>query len=35
MAKPKTHYVCSQCGAETPQWFGKCPACGTYNSLEE
>ncbi|MEO0685668.1 MAG: ATPase domain-containing protein, partial [Cyanobacteria bacterium J06649_11] len=35
MPKQKTYYVCSECGAETPQWFGKCPACGTYNSLEE
>ncbi len=35
MAKPRTYYVCIQCGAESPQWFGKCPACGTYNSLEE
>lgn len=35
MAKPKTHYVCNECGSESPQWFGKCPACGTYNSLEE
>ena len=35
MAKQKTYYVCSECGAETPQWFGKCPACGTYNSLKE
>jgi DNA repair protein RadA/Sms len=35
MAKPKTHYVCNECGGESPQWFGKCPACGTYNSLEE
>ncbi len=35
MAKPKTYYVCSECGAESPQWFGKCPACGTYNTLEE
>lgn len=35
MAKPRTHYVCNECGAESPQWFGKCPACGTYNSLEE
>ncbi|MEO1378378.1 MAG: DNA repair protein RadA [Cyanobacteria bacterium J06635_10] len=35
MPKSKTYYVCSECGAETPQWFGKCPACGTYNSLEE
>lgn len=35
MPKPRTHYVCNECGAESPQWFGKCPACGTYNSLEE
>lgn len=35
MAKTKTYYVCNECGAESPQWFGKCPACGTYNSLEE
>ena len=35
MAKAKTYYVCNECGAESPQWFGKCPACGTYNSLEE
>ena len=35
MAKPKTYYVCSECGAETPQWLGKCPACETYNSLQE
>lgn len=35
MAKPRTYYVCNECGAESPQWFGKCPSCGTYNSLEE
>ncbi|MDZ8051512.1 MAG: DNA repair protein RadA [Aulosira sp. ZfuVER01] len=35
MAKPKTFYICNDCGAESSQWFGKCPACGTYNSLEE
>ncbi|MEC4816871.1 MAG: DNA repair protein RadA [Scytonema sp. PMC 1069.18] len=35
MAKQKTYYVCHQCGSESPQWFGKCPSCGTYNSLEE
>jgi DNA repair protein RadA/Sms len=35
MPKPRTYYVCNQCGAESPQWFGKCPACGTYNSLDE
>ncbi len=35
MAKPKTFFTCNECGAESSQWFGKCPACGTYNSLEE
>ncbi len=35
MAKPKTYYVCNECGAESPQWFGKCPSCNTYNTLEE
>ncbi|GAX36101.1 DNA repair protein RadA [Nodularia sp. NIES-3585] len=35
MAKPKTSFICNACGAESSQWFGKCPACGTYNSLEE
>ncbi|AFY89807.1 MAG: DNA repair protein RadA [Chroococcidiopsis cubana SAG 39.79] len=35
MPKPRTYFVCNECGAESPQWFGKCPACGTYNSLEE
>ncbi len=35
MAKPKSVYVCSQCGEQFSQWFGKCSACGTYNSLEE
>jgi len=35
MPKPRTYYVCNHCGESAPQWFGKCPACGTYNSLEE
>lgn len=35
MPKVRTYYVCNECGAESPQWFGKCPACNTYNSLEE
>ncbi|PAX45802.1 DNA repair protein RadA [Brunnivagina elsteri] len=28
-------FGCNECGSESPQWFGRCPACGTYNSLEE
>ncbi|MBD2437201.1 DNA repair protein RadA [Nostoc sp. FACHB-110] len=35
MPKPKTFYICNECGAESSQWFGRCPNCGTYNSLEE
>src|SRR4028118_1330428 len=35
MPKTKSVYRCSECGAESSQWFGKCSACGTFNSLEE
>ena len=35
MAKIKTCYVCGQCGYETTRWLGKCPECGSWNSLAE
>lgn len=35
MAKSKTLYVCSACGAEYPKWSGKCTACNEWNTLEE
>ena len=35
MAKAKTVYCCSECGSETPNWAGKCPSCGAWNSLKE
>ncbi len=35
MSKQKTIYVCNECGAQTPQWLGKCPCCAVYGSLEE
>ena len=35
MAKEKTVYVCDSCGYETPRWMGKCPGCGSWNTLEE
>lgn len=35
MAKIKTIYVCSECGYESPKWFGKCPGCGEWNTMEE
>lgn len=35
MAKTRTVYICNSCGAESSQWFGKCPSCDVYGSLEE
>ncbi len=35
MPKSKSVYRCNECGAESSQWFGRCSACGTFNSLEE
>ena len=35
MSKQKTVYVCSQCGYETARWLGKCPDCGSWNTLTE
>lgn len=34
-AKAKTAYICSECGFETPRWYGKCPDCGQWNTLSE
>jgi len=35
MAKVKRVYVCKECGAQTPQWAGRCGECGAWNSLQE
>ena len=36
MAKAsKSLYVCQACGATSPRWAGKCPACEEWNSLVE
>ncbi|MCD6044658.1 MAG: alanine racemase, partial [Burkholderiales bacterium] len=35
MARAKTAYVCSECGATALQWFGSCPSCGTAGTLSE
>ncbi len=35
MAKSKTIFVCSQCGYESAKWYGKCPTCGEWDSLNE
>ncbi|MBT7651974.1 MAG: DNA repair protein RadA [Flavobacteriales bacterium] len=33
MAKVRTQYTCSDCGASTSQWVGKCPGCQAWNTL--
>lgn len=33
--KAKDIYVCGQCSYETPKWYGRCPGCGEWNTLEQ
>ncbi|MDZ4745304.1 MAG: DNA repair protein RadA [bacterium] len=33
--KLRTLYRCSACATTTPRWMGKCPSCGTWDSLIE
>ncbi|HNZ55941.1 MAG TPA: DNA repair protein RadA [Methylophilaceae bacterium] len=35
MAKAKTIYTCTECGASEPKWQGQCPSCMAWNSLVE
>lgn len=35
MAKNKNVFICQECGYAAPKWFGKCPGCGTWNSMVE
>lgn len=35
MAKIKTVFLCSTCGADSPKWIGKCPSCGEWNTYVE
>jgi DNA repair protein RadA/Sms len=34
-AKPAVLYACSECGHSSARWFGKCPGCGSFGTLEE
>ena len=33
--KIKTVYVCSNCGETSPRWMGRCPSCGSWNTMNE
>ena len=34
-SKQKSLYVCQNCGYESVKWYGKCPTCGEWNTMEE
>ena len=34
-SKTKTVWYCTSCGAESPKWMGRCPACGEWNTMVE
>ncbi len=31
----KSIYICSECDYKSPKWMGKCPMCGSWNSMME
>ena len=33
--KMKTAYVCDNCGYDSVKWYGKCPSCGSWDTLKE
>src|SRR5688572_26263462 len=33
--KSSISFVCQECGYDSPQWLGKCPECGLWNTLRE
>ena len=33
--KSKSAFICTECAYRSLKWMGKCPSCGTWNSLEE
>ncbi|MFM7455881.1 MAG: DNA repair protein RadA [Vulcanococcus sp.] len=35
MPRATSTYVCQSCGAQSRQFFGRCPSCGSWNALVE
>src|SRR5688500_16716007 len=35
MRAPKTVFACTNCGAQSPKWLGRCPDCGAWNTYAE
>ncbi len=35
MKQPRSVFACTECGAQSPKWLGRCPDCLAWNSLVE
>ncbi len=35
MARPRSVFACTECGAQQPRWLGRCPGCGGWSTLVE
>src|SRR4051794_7373392 len=35
MARTTTQFRCSSCGATSGRWYGRCPKCGEFSTVEE
>ena len=35
MKEERTLYLCSECGEGSAQWLGRCPACGSFGTMEK
>lgn len=35
MPKPRSTYICQQCGYQSSRWMGRCPECSAWDSLVE
>src|SRR5436853_4189345 len=35
MAKAAVQFACVECGCSSGRWFGKCPGCGSFGTLQE
>lgn len=35
MSKEKTVFICGECAFESAKWMGKCPSCGSWNTMVE
>ena len=35
MARSRSVYACTECGAQSPRWLGRCPSCGSWSTLVE